>query len=195
MVGRWHNFRKGHDVGGEGKDVDALGHGENGNVDWEGVWGRSLAGEELPEAIRELNAKDVESVVYLSDTSPEGLQNSLSAHLPEASKLGLIASSTPFVTGRPVTLFHNDRIYSDGAVGLALTKTTTPRAKLKIGFPKLKALTPPLTVTRAEGNLINELDDANPSNILIAAIRKAGLEGMDKDKEFYLGVVKAYATV
>lgn len=54
MVGRWHNFRKGHDVGGEGKDVDALGEGENGSVDWEGVWGRSLGGEELPQEIRGL---------------------------------------------------------------------------------------------------------------------------------------------
>jgi len=60
-------------------------------------------------------------------------------------KLGLVASSTPFVTGRPVTLFKNRDIYSSGAVGIALTGLAP---KVRSVFPGLRAITERLTVTR-----------------------------------------------
>jgi small ligand-binding sensory domain FIST len=62
-------------------------------------------------------------------------------------KIGLIASSTPFVTGRPVTLFHNANVHSSGAVGIALTGGGIPRSSIE--FPGLKSITPPLIVTRS----------------------------------------------
>jgi hypothetical protein len=34
--------------------------------------------------------------------------------------MGLIGSSTPFVTGRPVTLLQNSSVLSEGAVGFAV---------------------------------------------------------------------------
>jgi small ligand-binding sensory domain FIST len=123
-------------------------------------------------------------------------------------KLGLIASSTPFITGRSVTLFQNDEIYSDGAVGLALTPASSrSEPSLRSMFPGLKAITSPLRVTRyfhplvlsylplkclirSEGNLINELDTANPTQILISAIRKAGIsKNGSVEKEFYVGLL------
>jgi hypothetical protein len=106
---------------------------------------------------------DVKSVIYLSDDAPEGLSNSLQA-LQNANKvgtilwllrpsvevswpkLGLIASSTPFITGRPFTLFSNNNVYSSGAVGIALTDDVS---KLHVGFPAgLKPFTSRLTITR-----------------------------------------------
>ena len=62
-------------------------------------------------------------------------------------KLGLIASSTPFITGRPVTLFSNENVHSSGAVGIALTGGGTPRSSVE--FPGLKSITPSMIVTRS----------------------------------------------
>src|ERR1700722_3453330 len=63
-------------------------------------------------------------------------------------KVGLIASSTPFITGRPVTLFHNDKIYSSGAVGVALTGLQKDTPRPRIDFPELMAISEGLTITR-----------------------------------------------
>ena len=38
----------------------------------------------------------------------------------------LVGASTPFVTGRPSTLFHNGEILSTGAVGLAISRPSAP---------------------------------------------------------------------
>ncbi len=44
----------------------------------------------------------------------------ISAFRSTSTCLGLIAAPTHFVTGRVVTLFFDERIFGDGAVGLAL---------------------------------------------------------------------------
>ena len=62
------------------------------------------------------------------------------------SKLGLFCSSTPFVTGRPYTLIFNGSVTSSGAVGIALSAGRHPT--LQTAFPGLRAITPPLKVTR-----------------------------------------------
>jgi hypothetical protein len=51
---------------------------------------------------------------------------------------------------------------------------------------------PPLhSKCRSEGNLINELDNANPTALLVSAIEKSALAGnAAKDDEFYLGVLR-----
>ena len=35
-------------------------------------------------------------------------------------QLGLVASPTPFLNGKPFTLFRNGQLYTNGAVGVAL---------------------------------------------------------------------------
>ena len=116
-----------------------------------------------------LRPSDINSVIYFSDNAPEGLSNSLASlrHATKVSrlrlrnwvilrlkeeknhtfKLGLIASSTPFITGRPVTLFRNENVHSSGAVGFALTGGTAPKSHIE--FPGLKSITPPLIITRS----------------------------------------------
>ena len=64
-------------------------------------------------------------------------------HIP---KLGLFASSTPFVMGRPYTLIFNGSVKSFGAVGLALS--AGPRPVPKTVFPGLRAISAPLKVTQ-----------------------------------------------
>ena len=170
------------------------------------------------------------TIVALTDNAPQGLNQALSfsfAHATQVgpcsplcskwklilyiSKLGLIASSTPFVTGRPYTLLFNGSVKSSGAVGLALSGG--PRPVSQTAFPGLRAITKPLKVTRcvtavlpshflsekqtyvrkSEGNLVNELDHANPITLLISAIEQSALGGhalAAKDDEFYLGVLR-----
>jgi len=93
------------------------------------------------------------------------------------------------VTGRPYTLIFNGSVASSGAVGIALSAGRRPTLQTK--FPGLRAITPQLRVTRSEGNLVNELDDRNPTALLVSAIEKSTLSGKAaKEDEFYLGVLR-----
>ncbi|KAI0298130.1 hypothetical protein B0F90DRAFT_830891 [Multifurca ochricompacta] len=183
QVGRWHSMRNKGKESAQGIKV-----GLEENVDWESIWSRKFEGNVLPSPLRELKKEDVHTIITLTDNAAQGLNQSLSS-FPNATKLGLFASSTPFVTGRPFTLIHNGSVKSSGAVGIALS--AGPRPALRTTFPGLHAITKPMEVTQSEGNLVNKLDNANPISILISAIEKSALSGQaDKDDEFYLGVLR-----
>ncbi|KAI9451105.1 hypothetical protein BJY52DRAFT_1125436 [Lactarius psammicola] len=172
QVGRWHAMRK---------------RGEEKSFSRE-IWSRSLAGDALPPSLKGLRQANVHTIITLTDNAPQGLNQALSS-FTHATQLGLFASSTPFVTGRPYTLLFNGSVKSSGAVGLALS--AGPRPVSRTAFPGLRAITAPLKVTQSEGNLVNGLDNANPTALLIAAIEKSALAGhAAKDDEFYLGVLR-----
>lgn len=58
----------------------------------------------------------------------------------------MICSSTPFITGRPFTMFFNDRVYSEGAVGVAISGASH---SFHVDFPaNLQPITPELIITR-----------------------------------------------
>ena len=154
-------------------------------------------------------------MIYFTDNAPEGLCNSLQL-LPNATKvnsrfkyvcqsltvsqLGLIGTPTPFITGRPVTLFHNGKIHGSGAVGVALSLGKAAR----VDYLGVKTLSMPMTITRyslfmipsckvsqdcsCEGNLVNTINNANPTKLLLSDIRKAGLDGSGIE-QYSLGVV------
>ncbi|KAF8267705.1 hypothetical protein EI94DRAFT_1279949 [Lactarius quietus] len=98
--------------------------------------------------------------------------------LPGRSLLGLLPSSTPFVTGRPTMLIFNGTVKSSSAVGLALS--AGPRSVSQTSFPSLLAIPALLRVTQSDGNPTSELDKANPTALLISAMEKSAT----KD-EFY----------
>ncbi|KAJ7069943.1 hypothetical protein C8F01DRAFT_976988 [Mycena amicta] len=165
QVGRYHSFRR---RGALQRDS----FGQDGpppeGVDWDSVWDKSVTVTEPPVALHGLSPDDVGTIVYLTDGAPEGLSNSLS-RFTRANKLGLFAASTPFITGRPVTLFINDEICDSGAVGLALSR---PQAKCELRFAGLVPLAEPMTVSQSEGNLVVTLSNKNPTQLLLAAIRQ-----------------------
>ncbi|KAG6332086.1 hypothetical protein ID866_7004 [Astraeus odoratus] len=213
QVGRWHAGRN-RDVSGtrdRAKDpADAeLGDYEpsifdaalkdNGKVDWDKVWSLPLSSGpgvayRLPEELQKVKSSTISSVVYFSDRAPEGITAELQNAFPSADQLGLLASSTPFLTGRPVTLFCNGQVYSNGAVGVALPSHFVT-SQLDVSFPPLMALTPPLPVTSSEGNLIISINCGNPTRLLLSAIQKHELTRsgnsawISKDDAFYVGVV------
>ncbi|KAK7048230.1 hypothetical protein R3P38DRAFT_2868125 [Favolaschia claudopus] len=166
QVGRRHSFRHKHSDALLDQKVPS------GNVGWGTVWDQSLANTVLPDGLESANPDGVGTIIYFTDAAPEGLSNALT-RFPGATKLGLFAASTPFITGRPVTLFKNDKIYDSGAVGLAL-KHSKPDARVQ--FLDMKPLSAPMLVTQSEGNLVISLDNKNPTQLLLSAIRAAGLE-------------------
>ena len=120
----------------------------------------------------------------------------------------MICSSTPFITGRPFTMFFNDGVYSEGAVGIAISGVSH---SFHVDFPaNLQPITPKLTITRCvsyttytinpssssrlhshscEGNLINSLDNLNPTRMLLKAIEAADIRNT-KEEDFYLTLVQ-----
>ncbi|KAF8464317.1 hypothetical protein JB92DRAFT_2071761 [Gautieria morchelliformis] len=141
----------------------------------------SEGGPQLPVGLRD--RRDITTLLFLSDDAPEGLGRSLS-HIPKADKLGLIASSTPFITGRPFTLFYDDRIYSSGAVGVGLRLPRRPTST--VNFHGLVPLSDPMKVSKSEGNLIHGLNHSSPSGMLVKAL-DADLRMAQKEDKFFLG--------
>ena len=99
-----------------------------------------------------------------------------------------------------MTLFHNGKIHGSGAVGVALSSGKVAR----VDYIGVKTLSKPMTITRyslfiipsrkvaqdcsCEGNLVNTINNANPTKLLLSDIRKAGLDGSGIE-QYSLGVV------
>ncbi|GAA99226.1 uncharacterized protein L969DRAFT_93688 [Mixia osmundae IAM 14324] len=150
------------------------------------------------EQIDGLTADDLKTMtqtVYFSDDKPEGLLAALDRHCPLAAKSGLIASSTPFVTGRPFTLLKGSQIEQQGAVGVAIVDGEPGTVKLHLrdmaNFGGRKR------VTQSAGNIILALDDANAAALLLQHIQSFAsktdafgntAEYLNKDKNYYIAV-------
>lgn len=110
-------------------------------------------------------------------------------------QLGILASSTPFVTGRPFTIIQNSSIHSDGAVGFALINSQAQpqsQAGPQLSMADWKPVGIPSVVSRAQGNIILALDDdVPPTRVLVENLEKAKGEilPVNKETEYYLGVV------
>lgn len=64
---------------------------------------------------------------------------------PKATVYGIPASITPFLTGYPITLSHNDKILKNGGVAIGFNRK---QAQVHITHPRLKLLGEALTVTK-----------------------------------------------
>ncbi|KAI0701929.1 hypothetical protein BC835DRAFT_1411196 [Cytidiella melzeri] len=179
QVGRWHTFRKGDDAKLQDHQLPPAG------VDWESVWAQRETHQALPEELRHLRTEDVGMVLYMCDRAPEGLNNALNS-FTYASKFGIVAHSTPFLTGRPHTLFYHQKILSSGAVGLCIRPNAN---SVTFCLPNLQPVTLALKISDSEGNLVHSIDESNPSRLLLNAI--AQLDSTAKDDTYYLGVYTA----
>ena len=90
----------------------------------------------------------IESIVFFSDLHPEGLVESLRALPPTTAQLGLIAASTHFISGRPVTLCRDGSFFGEGAVGIAILKQTNKTVSSHVDFLGIRKISEVLTVTR-----------------------------------------------
>ncbi|KAN0127952.1 hypothetical protein V8E53_013574 [Lactarius tabidus] len=164
QVGRWHAMQK------RGDWENALGGGElvlseEESVDWENVWSRSVAGDAFPASLRELRQVDVHTIVTLMDNAPQGLNQAFSSLFIHATQ----ASS---------------RLRLPSRQGGHIPSSSTALSNPPVPLVSLSPESPP--VTQSEGNLINELDNANPTALPVSAIEKSALSGhAAKDDEFY----------
>lgn len=148
----------------------------------------------LPEDLQYLNKEDFSEVIFFSDQQPYGLLDSLD-NLRNVTKLGLVASSTPFVTGRPVTLFHNGTEYGHGAVGFAVMQSSKKqRAILGTDFAGLVPLSDPVVITKSYGNMIISLDYSDPTKFLTTAIDRSELNSISSARgrdgiQYMLGIM------
>ena len=93
----------------------------------------------------------IDSIIFFSDLHPEGLSESLRVLPATTTQLGLIAASTHFISGRPVTLYRDGSFFGEGAVGIALLRQTNEekkRVSSHLDFLGIRKLSGPLTVTR-----------------------------------------------
>ncbi|CAJ0918782.1 967_t:CDS:2 [Entrophospora sp. SA101] len=108
-------------------------------------------------------------------------------------------SSTPFVNGRPFTIFYNNNILSRGLVGLAITTSTSTsslpvnkKPQLDILHQSLCPIGEHLKITRCRGNIILELNGKNPTKLFLQNLQQSNYDDNDKkyskETDFYLGI-------
>ncbi|KAI0049398.1 hypothetical protein FA95DRAFT_1538192 [Auriscalpium vulgare] len=201
QVGRWHAMRAHQSPSSANeldvhssreeawkREVDAAVRGQHGDIDWDRIWSGVRDLEALPPPLKLIRKQEVHTVISFTDSAFQGFANALEA-FPQANKLSLVASSTPFSTGLPFTLIENSSLHSSGAVGIALTSGRRP--SLMLQYPGLEEIAPPMTVTASDGNLIHGLDGSNPTKMLMSAIEQQKLSGDEaKDDEFCLMILK-----
>lgn len=111
---------------------------------------RNFFSEGMTKLLLLCSQATIDSIIFFSDLQPEGLCESLRALPPTTTQLGLIAASTHFISGRPVTLYRDGSFYGDGAVGIALLKQPNENkiVSSRVDFLGIRKLSEPLTVTR-----------------------------------------------
>ncbi|KAJ2539444.1 hypothetical protein EV175_006342, partial [Coemansia sp. RSA 1933] len=119
----------------------------------------------------------VDLVLFATDRESRQALDLLDTHFPEAAKIGLVGSQTPFVNGREYTLFSGSQMYSSGMVGFAFTRSATQGGQPVAGHPivshgGLVPISQALRIVRCKGNVILELENGDAAHSLIASIRK-----------------------
>ncbi|CAG8643263.1 8848_t:CDS:2 [Paraglomus occultum] len=120
-----------------------------------------------------------------SDMEPHLLLRSLDHHFPAYKKLGIIGTSTPFTTARPVTLFYNEHVLSQGVVGFSLTPNSI--GDIALQHDSLSSLGNVMKITKCRGNIILELDGLNATQLLLDYLRAENAV-ISKEADIYLGI-------
>ncbi|KAJ1551268.1 hypothetical protein HK096_002063 [Nowakowskiella sp. JEL0078] len=138
----------------------------------------------IPEPLRNQQTRDELSVMLsFSDNEPHELLQAFNWYIPNASKIGLVGTRTPFVTGTPYTIFHNDDAYPSGFSGLAFKSKLSNKSIVSSGYPGLATLGNPLAITKCRGNIVLELENSNAMRHLLRSInlrhRPDSVHGVD----------------
>ncbi|KAF9551779.1 hypothetical protein EC957_004102 [Mortierella hygrophila] len=125
-----------------------------------------------------------QDIVMISDLEVHQFLEALDSANPAASKVGLMASSTPFITGRPVTMFYDGQLVQDGVLGVSILKRPAAKQEItNVTYPSMSPLGPAMQITRCRGNIILELDESNATRLLLDRLQATTLT---KDKEYFL---------
>ncbi|KAH8549992.1 hypothetical protein BGW37DRAFT_88754 [Umbelopsis sp. PMI_123] len=176
-VGRWGKVQDFDRFKYEENDIDKFGWDAFKSVS------KYVHGHTLVPQLQNLKQKP-QFAFILSDHEPYQLIDTLDHHFPQATKSGLIGSSTPFITGMPYTLFYNEKVLSGGTIGFVTS--SVPKIRSSVQHHALETLGSPMTVTRCRGNIILDLDETSATGLLLDLLNKGHNAKISKDKEFYL---------
>ncbi|KAG0296941.1 hypothetical protein BGZ96_008130 [Linnemannia gamsii] len=142
-----------------------------------------------PASSDSASARDADQdIMMISDLEVHQFLEALDTANPTASKIGLMASSTPFITGRPVTMFYDGQLVQDGVLGVSILKRPAPKqVTTTVTYPSMSPLGPAMQITRCRGNIILELDESNATRLLLDRLQATTLT---KDKEYFLATGK-----
>ncbi|KAG0318705.1 hypothetical protein BGZ99_005492 [Dissophora globulifera] len=137
-----------------------------------------------------------QDIMILSDLEVHQFLEALDTANPSASKTGLLASSTPFITGKPVTMYYDGKVVQDGVLGVSVVRETIASSSDRsedarnrrptlttLEYPSLAPLGPAMQITKCRGNIILELNDSNATRLLLERLQSTTLT---KDKEYFL---------
>ncbi|KAF9193922.1 hypothetical protein BGZ51_001908 [Haplosporangium sp. Z 767] len=129
--------------------------------------------------------KTEQDILMISDLEVHQFLEALDTANSTATKIGLLASSTPFITGRPVTMFFDGQLVQDGVLGVSLIKEAVSNVenRTSVDYPSMAPLGPAMQITRCRGNIILELDESNATRLLLDRLQATTLT---KDKEYFL---------
>lgn len=114
----------------------------------------SISASNSPSTTTTMKRQDI---LMISDLEVHQFLEALDQANPEASKIGLLASSTPFITGQPVTMFYDGKVVQDGVLGVSLLveenqegqpQSTATTATTAVEYPTLAPLGPAMQITR-----------------------------------------------
>lgn len=94
-----------------------------------------------------------QEVIVFSDLEVHQFLEALDNAAPQADKIGLLASSTPFITGKPVTMFWNGQLVQDGVLGVSIMRDTSrkegrEKSVTTVEYPSMSTLGPAMQITR-----------------------------------------------
>ncbi|KAJ3125909.1 hypothetical protein HK098_008102 [Nowakowskiella sp. JEL0407] len=134
--------------------------------------GSKFGVDEFPEALRKL-VKDKKENLFItfSDNESRSFHEGLDLHFEKSTKIGLIGTRTPFLTGTPYCLYHNNESHQSGVVGLAFPNDpASSNYSTTLSHPGLVILGSPLIITKCRGNVILGLDGSNAMRHLLKSI-------------------------
>ncbi|KAJ1964125.1 hypothetical protein IWQ62_003019 [Dispira parvispora] len=165
---------------------------ENRTMEWARFQTVSQADNavELPTTLDHLQRTSRPPAFFLfADHEPYQIVQKLNQQFPESNKYGVLTTATPFLNGRPYTLFHNDGIQSNGLVGVAFD----PRHIAfpgQIHHPQLAPLGTPLAIARCRGNVVLEFGKDNDPRTLASLLRTTTPVYQDKSARLYAGILR-----
>ena len=91
--------------------------------------------------------------------------------------MGLIGAATPFLNGKPRTLFYRDQILTSGLIGIALKNTT--KLDMVLHSESLVPISSRLDISRCQGNIILELANQNATKTLLKYVHSSAIQSND----------------
>ncbi|KAJ1884698.1 hypothetical protein LPJ66_010483 [Kickxella alabastrina] len=178
-VGRWHN-----------EVTDRFKKHQN-DIQWK--VGQSSATQaashlELPHELGDgiADPSGVELIIMAADKESRQVLDALDARFPQATKIGIVGSQTPFLNGQEYTLLGNAGMEDSGVIGFAFvraqgrpTRSACAVEQIQVTHGGLEAISDTLEIKRSKGNVVLEVEDGEAARLLIASVRKRRMAAGD----------------